>query len=81
MQDPEDREELEQCEYLLHYVSYNASLRMFYGQNMNYLLEPTDVANLAGVEAFLKVLLKETGNHIPYYPAKFNFNRQLYIKA
>lgn len=80
-QHPEDREELEQCEYLPHYVVYNASLRMFYGQNKNYLLEPDDVANLEGVEGVMKVLLQETGIHIPNYGAKANMNRQLYIKA
>jgi hypothetical protein len=81
LQNPEDREELEQCEYLPHYVAYNASLRMFYGQNQNYLLEPDDVANLEGVESVMKVLLQETGVHIPNYGAKANMNRQLYIKA
>ena len=28
-----------------HYVAYNASLRIFYGQNNNYLLEPHDVVD------------------------------------
>jgi len=54
---------------------------MFYGQNQNYLLEPDDVANLEGVESVMKVLLQETGVHIPNYGAKANMNRQLYIKA
>jgi len=80
-ENPEDREELEQCEYLPHYVAYNASLRMFYGQNQNYFLEPDDVANIEGVESVMKVLLQETGVHIPNYGAKANMNRQLYIKA
>ena len=79
-QHEEDREAIEQSEYMPHYVTYNASLRIFYGQNWNYLLEPHDVADRAGVDAFLEKLLKETGHHIPDYPAERNMARQMYVR-
>ena len=64
-----------------HYVTYNASLRMFYGQNWNYLLQPNDVWDQAGVQAFMEKLLKETGQRIEDYPARRHMARQLYVKA
>ena len=64
-----------------HYITYNASLRMFYGQNWNYLLQPDDVADRAGVKAFMEKLLKETGQCIYDYPARRHMARQLYVRA
>ena len=78
-QNEDDRDAIEQSEYMPHYVTYNASLRIFYGQNANYLLEPHDVKDRAGVDLFLQKLLLETGHYIPPYPASKKMARQLYI--
>ena len=80
-QNEEDRDAIEQSEYMPHYVAYNASLRIFYGQNFNYLLEPHDVVDRTSVDAFLERLLKEQGHFIPDYKASQHMARQLYIKV
>ena len=69
----------EHSEYTPHYVTYNASLRIFYGQNHNYLLEPDDVKDRQSVDACLSVLFLRTGHLVPDYHAARHMARQMYI--